>query len=111
MSEKTPKIEFIENGKTLEIRYFDTPEDHFYLGWRLPKSIVKELINFWLDLKENKRINFPLQKRNNLSEFTMYTDKFVEIKSLDSLGRTSMTGWSLPKVVIEELISWSTKKR
>lgn len=105
MCEKTSKVEFIENGTILEIRYFDTPEDQFYLGWRLPKSIAQELIEFWVALRGKKEITLPLQKRGTLSEFTMYTDKFIEIKSLDSLGRTSMTGWSLPKIVVEELMN------
>jgi len=105
MHDEGPKVEFFANNTILEIRYFDTPKDHLYRSWRLPESIAHELIAFWKSLKKNKEITFPVQKRTTLCEFTMYTEKFIEIKSLDSLGRTNMTGWSLPSAVVEELKS------
>ncbi len=105
MHDESPKVEFFANNTILEIRYFDTPKDHRYRSWKLSESIGHELIDFWKSLKKNKEITFPVQKRTTLCEFTMYTEKFIEIKSLDSLGRTNMTGWSLPKVVVEELLS------
>lgn len=111
MHDEGPKVEFFANNTILEIRYFDTPKDHLYHSWRLPESIAHELIVFWKSLKKNKEITFPLQKRTKLCEFIMYTEKFIEIKSLDSLGRTNMAGWSLPKMVVEELISRSAKTR
>ncbi len=111
MHDENPKVEFIANNGMLEIRYFDTPKDHRYRSWGLPESIGHELIAFWKSLKENKEISFPVQKRTKLCEFTMYSEKFIEIKSLDSLGRTNMTGWSLPKVVIEEWINRKAKEK
>lgn len=111
MHDKSPKVEFLANNAILEIRYFDTQKNQIYRSWRLPESITHELIAFWKNLKKNKEIAFPLQKRTELCEFTMYTDKFIEIKSLDCRGRTNMTGWSLPNVVVEELIHWSAKEK
>lgn len=105
MHDESPKIEFFDNNGMLEIRYFDTPKDHLYHSWRLPESIAHELIVFWKSLKKKKEIAFPVQKRATLCEFTMYTEKFIEIKSLDSLGRTNLTGWGLPSAVVEELKS------
>ncbi|NWG04229.1 MAG: hypothetical protein HXY44_15360 [Syntrophaceae bacterium] len=105
MDNENPKIEFFSDNGMLEIRYFDTPKDHLYRSWRLPESIVHELIAFRIGLKKNKEITFPLQKKTTLCEFTMHTEKFIEIKSLDSRGRTNMTGWSLPSVVVEQLIN------
>ena len=111
MHDESSKVEFSANNAILEIRYFDTPKDQIYRSWRLPESIVHELIAFWISLKKNKEITCPLKKRTKLCEFTMYTKTFIEIKSLDCRGRTNMTGWSLPKVVVEELISWSAKEK
>ena len=111
MSDESPRVEFFANNGIIEIRYFDTPKDPLYRSWRLPESITHELIAFWKSLKKNKEINFPLKKRTGLCEFTMYTEKFIEIKSLDCRGRTNMTGWSLPNVVVVELISWSAKEK
>lgn len=111
MSEESPKVEFITHNGAIEVRYFDTPKDKLYRSWRLPESLVGELITFWTMLKKDKKITFPLQKRTKVCELTMHTEKYIEIKSLDSLGRTNMTGWSLPNIVVEELISWSAKEK
>ena len=110
MSNADVKVEFISNDGIIEIRYFDTPKDELYRSWRLPESIANELITWWISSKKNKEIIFPLQKRTKLCEFTMYTEKFIEIKSLDSRGRTSMTGWSLPAVAVEQLVIWQNSK-
>lgn len=111
MHDENPKVEFFANDGILEIRYFDTQKDHLYYGWRLPESVADELITFWISMEKNKEINLPLRKRTTLCEFTIYTESFIEIKSLDSRGRTNMIGWSLPKVVVEELISRSRKEK
>lgn len=92
------KVEFISNDGIIEIRYFDTPKDQLYRSWRLPESIADELIVWWVMLKKNKGDVFPLQKRTKVCEFTMHAEKYIEIKSLDCLGRTNMTGWSLPAI-------------
>ena len=103
MHDESSKVEFFANNAILEIRYFDTPKDELYRSWKLPESIAHELIAWWISLKKNKEITFPLQKRTKVCELTMHTEKNIEIKSLDCLGRTNMTGWSLPAVVVEKL--------
>ena len=103
MNDESPKVEFFANNGIIEIRYFDTPKDELYRSWKLPESIVHELIAWWISLRKNKEITFPLQKRTKVCELTMHTEKNIEIKSLDCLGRTNMTGWSLPAVVVEKL--------
>jgi hypothetical protein len=111
VSDESPKVEFSANNGIIEIRYFDTPKDELYRSWRLPEAVVNELIIFWKSTKKNRKSSFPLQERTKVCEFTMNTEKFIDIKSLDIRGRTNMTGWSLPKVAVEELIKWSTKKK
>ncbi len=106
MSDESPRVEFSENNGIIEIRYFDTPKDESYRSWKLPESIVHELIVWWISLKKNKETAFPLQKRTKVCELTMHTEKNIEIKSLDCLGRTNMTGWGLPAAVVERLIIW-----
>jgi len=106
------RIEFniFPNGD-LEIRYFDTPRDFSYRSWKLPKRVVEELISWWKKLKKNKSIHFPIKERTKICEFNMYTEKYIDIREFDSLGRFKMTGWSLPKVAVEELVNWSEKDR
>lgn len=111
MDDESPKVEFFANNGIIEIRYFDTPKDQLYRSWRLPESIADELIAWWAMLRKNKGAVFPLQKRTKVCEFTMHTEKYIEIKSLDCQGRTNMTGWSLPDTVGEKLITWSTKEK
>ncbi len=103
MSDESPKVEFIALNGVIEVRYFDTPKDQHYRSWKLPEAIADELIVWWISLKKNKEITFPLQKRTKVCELTMHTEKNIEIKSSDCLGRTNMTGWSLPAVVVEKL--------
>ena len=104
MGNEKPKVEFFADNAILEIRYFDTPKDESCRSWKLPESIANELIIWWMSLKKNKEIILPLQKRTKVCALTMHTEKYIEIKSLDCLGRTNMTGWSLPVVVIEKLV-------
>ncbi|MFZ2603597.1 MAG: hypothetical protein WAX79_06345 [Candidatus Omnitrophota bacterium] len=59
MSDESPKVEFFANDGIIEIRYFDTPKDQLYRSWKLPESLVDELITFWRNLKKNKEITFP----------------------------------------------------
>jgi len=106
VSDESPKVEFFANNGIIEIRYFDTLKDELYRSWKLPESIAHELIAWWISLKKNKEITFPLKKRTKVCELTMHTEKNIEIKSLDCLGRTNMTGWSLPAVVIKKLVVW-----
>jgi hypothetical protein len=98
------KVEFkdFHNGD-LEICYFDSPQDSSYLSWRLTKKVVEELIFWWKKIKEKRNIHFPIKEKIEICEFTMYTENYIEIREFDSLGRYKMIGWSLPKVVVEEL--------
>jgi len=105
---KKPKVEFFADNGIIEIRYFDNPKDQLYRSWKLPEAIANELIAWWAMLKKNKGTAFPLQKRAKVCEFTMYTEKYVDIKPLDSRGRTNMTGWSLPALAIEKLVGWQS---
>lgn len=111
MHDESPRVEFFTNHGILEIRYFDHPKDQHYYCWRLPKPITNELFAFWISMKKNEEMTFPLKKITRLCEFTMYTENFVEIKALDSRGGTNMIGWSLPKVVVEKLISQGQKEK
>ncbi|MFQ5867794.1 MAG: hypothetical protein ACE5IT_07355 [bacterium] len=105
------RIEFknFPNGH-LEIRYFDIPRDSSYRSWKLPKEVVKELISWWKRLRKNKNIRFPIKEKTKICEFTMYTENYIEIREFDNLGRYKMIGFSLPKVLLKELVSWKNKE-
>lgn len=106
------KVELIKNDNgDVEIRYFDTPQDPTYRSWKLPKGIAEELIYWWKKITKDKDIRFPIKESTKFCEFTMNTEKYIDIKEFDSLGRHNMTGWSLPKVAIEELINRDEKKK
>ena len=106
------KVEFYNSSDgDLEIRYFDTLQDSFYRSWRLPKDVVKELILWWRKLRKNKNIHFPIKEDTKICEFNMYTEKSIDIREFDSLGRYKTIGWSLPKETVEELINWDRKEK
>ncbi len=102
------KVEIFGNlDGVLEIRYFDTAEDELYRSWKLPRSVADELIKWWLKvIKPKKDISFPINSRGSKCEFTMHTEKSIDIKEIDSLGRGKMSGWSLPSRAVEELVIW-----
>ena len=104
------KIEIIANNGIIEIRYFDNPKDDSYRHWKVPEDIAKDLMKWWLRLKKNGKINFPKTLRSKKCEFAIHSDKCVDIKALDCRGRSTMTGWSLPVVVVERLIIWQNSK-
>lgn len=105
MSDESPRVEFFADNGIIEIRYFDTPKDELYCSWKLPESIAHELSTWWISLKKNKEIVFPLQKRTKACELTLHTEKYIEVREFDNSGRYKMTGWSLPKEAVEELIA------
>lgn len=111
MGDETSKVELFASGSFIEIRYFDTPKDERYRSWKLPLLIADDLIAWWQKTRKQKSVSFPLKTRTKVCELTMNTEKYVEIKSLDCQGRTNMTGWSLPDVVVEKLIIWSAKAK
>ena len=111
MSNESPRVEFFVDNGIIEIRYFDTPKDELCRSWKLPESIAHELSTWWISLKKNKEITFPLQKRTKACELILHTEKYIEVREFDNLGRYKMTGWSLPKEVVEELINWDGKSR
>jgi hypothetical protein len=104
------KIEIITNNGIIEIRYFDNPKDDLCRHWKLPEDIARDLISWWIELKKNEKIIFPKTLRSKKCEFAMHSDKCVDIKALDCCGRSAMTGWSLPVVVVERLVIWQNGK-
>jgi len=41
----------------------------------------------------------------------MNTEKYIEVREFDGFDRYKMTGWNLPKEVVEELINWDGKSK
>ena len=106
MGEDNSRVEFSALSGIIEIRYFDTPEDQRYRSWKLPVSIVNDLIAWRKKTGKQKDAAFPLNAITKVCEITMNTHKYIEIKSLDCKGRTNMTGWSLPACVVDDLSKW-----
>jgi len=111
VGEENPKVEFIAQDGLIEIRYFDSPEDEQCRSWRIPLSIADSVIAWRQKIKKQKEITFPLQERTKVCEITMNSSKSVEIKSLDSMGRTNMTGWSLPILAVDNLGEWRVNSK
>jgi len=93
----------------VELRYYDDPEVDSYLGWKLPGYVAQELVNWWEKFRLNKAREYPINKKTKNCQIIMYTDKYIEIRETDELGRLKMGGWSLPRVVMEELVRWKTR--
>lgn len=104
------KVELINSSDgILEVCYFDDCKDERYRSWKMPKAVAEELIFWWKRLKQSKGKKFPIREKTKICEFSMNTEKYIEVREFDSLGRYKMIGWSLPKEVVEELINWDRK--
>lgn len=110
MGSEKSRVEFNVHDDLIEIRYFDTPKDERYRSWKLPVSIADSVIA-WRQKINKQKSTFPLKERTKVCEITMNSDKSVEIKSLDSMGRTNMTGWSLPILAVDNLGEWRANTR
>jgi len=106
------KVEFINSSDgILEVRYFDDYKDERYRSWKMPRAVAEELIFWWKRLKQSKGKELPIKEKTKICEFSMNTEKYIEAREFDSSGRYKMTGWSLPKGVVEELINWDGKSK
>ena len=89
----------------LEIRYFQPPKDSSYLSWKMSKGVANETVA-WMDKKRSdKQLSFPVKEKTKICEFIMNNENFINIKEFDSFGRYKTIGWSLPKGVMEELMT------
>lgn len=93
-------------NEDLEIRYFNNCHDPSYRSWKMPEAVVKELVAWLKGLKRKKNMNFPINRKTADYEFNMQTEKYIEVREFDTLGRYKLTGWYLPKNVVEELINY-----
>jgi len=107
--DKMVKFNELPDGR-LEICYFDDPKDSSYLSWTLPSSVVEELIKWWSEFKKSNNTNFPIKEERGRCEIVMHTGKYIDIREMDELGRLKWGGWSLPRVVVEEILKWKGKK-
>lgn len=106
------KVEFVNSSDgILEMRYFDDCKDERYRSWKMPGAVAKELISWQKRLKQSKGKKFPIKEKTKICEFNMNTEKYIEVREFDGFDRYKMTGWNLPKEVVEELINWNGKSK
>lgn len=110
MDSEKPKVEFSAQDGFVEIRYFNTPEDERYYSWRLPVSIVDSIIVWRQKIRKQKNA-FPVQERTKVCQITMNSSRSVDIRSLDSMGRVDMIGWSLPTLAVDSLNEWRSGRK
>lgn len=107
--EKKVKVEIINHSSgEIELRYYDTPGVNSYLNWKLPGSVAEELMDWWRKLAINEIKEYPLKGKTKNCQIIMHTNKYVDIREIDKFGRLKMGGWSLPTIVVEELIRQGT---
>jgi len=102
---ESPKVEFSLQDGLIQIRYFDSPQDERCRSWRIPVTIA-DSVSAWRQQINKQKSSFPLKERTTVCEITMNSDKSVEVKSLDSMGRTDMIGWSLPVLAVDNFVTW-----
>ena len=95
----------------VKIIYFDDHKDRSYLSWELPKTVSRALVSWWKEINANKELCFPIKKIWSGCEFTMHAEDHVDIREFGNFGCYKMTGWSLPKVVVDELVNWHEKNK
>ncbi len=102
------KIKDLKTQKSkLEVCFFETPEDEYYLSWQLPLPVVKELISWWKKITKSKSICCPFIEKLKGIEIAMNTEKDIYVREYDRFRRCNMNGWMMPVAVLEELCMWS----
>jgi len=93
-----------KDGRT-EIRCFEEPRDERYLCWVMPTQEAEDLARWWNDGGAGLRAgDLPLAAcRCRSVAVSAHTMSRIEVRSLDSRGRPSMIGYSLPRAVVAAL--------
>lgn len=100
-------IEIITSDGIVEIRYYDLPDDQLYRSWKMPDTITEELVSVWRTKNKGAEAPcLPIEISTKLCKIAI-REKYIEVKSLDRLGRSTMTGWIFPKDVLEALACFS----
>lgn len=94
------EIERLKSGY-LEVRYFDDVKNRSYLAWRLPAEVVDDVVKFWRNYKITHTVHFPIVVKTDSCEITMFTKESVQLREFDALGRYRLSGWHLPKDVMD----------
>ncbi len=98
------RVEILNSASgEIEIHYYDDPHAESFLGWKLPESVFRDVMRWWKKFKLHSDPKFPITERTTSCKITMYTPKYVDIRPLDKFGRLKMGGWSLPRLVLEEM--------
>lgn len=98
------RVEILNSAsEEIEIHYYDDPHAESFLGWKLPEDVFQDVINWWRKFKLCNNPKFPLSEKTKSCKITMYTSKYIDIRPLDKFGRLKMGGWSLPRLVLEEM--------
>ena len=89
------------NPETVELRFYESPEDRTYRSWKMNRSVAAAVADWWrnsgIHSLEAKKI------KSDIVEITLLSASHAEIKALDSLGRPTMVGWSLPILGVKAL--------
>jgi hypothetical protein len=89
----------------VEIRCFERPDDERYLYWVMPTQEAEDLARWWNDGGADLHAgNLPLADcRCGSVAVSAHTLNRIEVRSLDSRGRPSMIGYSLPRDAVTAL--------
>jgi hypothetical protein len=112
-NERSPvKIERCDDG-SLELRYLDDPDQETYRCWRMPINEARDLAQWWtqegIDFKKG---HTPIRdKRVGSLIISISAPTFVNARRLDEFGRVRMVGYSLPREVVEYIVTWLTNAK
>jgi hypothetical protein len=89
----------------IEIRCFERPDDERYLYWVMPTLEAEDLARWWNDGGADLQAgDLPLADcRCRSVAVSAHTMNRIEVRSLDSRGRPSMIGYSLPRDAVAAL--------
>ena len=89
----------------IEIRCFERPDDERYLYWVMPTQEAEDLARWWNDGGADLRAgDLPVADcRCRSVAVSAHTMNRIEVRSLDSRGRPSMIGYSLPRDAVAAL--------
>jgi hypothetical protein len=92
----------------IELRYYDRLRSSRYYSWEIPVDEANELARWWKNEAEDiENGQFPIvDKKFGKVLISMFVQTRVEMRPLGRFGRPKFHTYSLPRTVVESLVTF-----
>jgi hypothetical protein len=97
----------------VELRYYDRLRSSRYYSWEIPVDETNELARWWKNEgKDIENDQLPIvEKKPGKVLISMFVQTRVEMRPLGRFGRPKFRTYSLPRTVVESLVTFLEQVR